>query len=314
VTLPASLLLLSLFSLSAFADGPKVLVVVGMTHEARIAAGPGVITVVGGGGLAGDADRLRAKLAQVDLRGVESVISLGVTGGFDPALQSGDVVLGTEVRTADGRSWKTDPTIVARMSARLAAAGIKAHKGIVAAEDVVVYGAEFEKFKEVTRGIVVDEESHIAAEFARVHKLPFATLRAVDAPAGMALPPLSDHSLTPNGDIDYAGILGGLLKDPSQLPQLIKVGQAAAKAFKGVTAARCAMRLQDLEAPGVRGNPMSAADVSDALRAQGFTSVPTAGGAVQRVVKDANQCGGPAYPFVLGGCQVGFTCDDTNYE
>ncbi len=66
-----------------------ILAVTGLKREAKIAGGPGVVAVAGGG----DARSLAAKLDA--LHGdIQGVISIGLGGGLSPLLKVGDVVIG----------------------------------------------------------------------------------------------------------------------------------------------------------------------------------------------------------------------------
>src|SRR5262245_14971293 len=83
-----------------------VLVVTGVRREAKIAEGPGVKTVCSGGSPA----RLRTLLAGQDPYGITAVMSFGIGGGLNPALEPGHVVVADAVTTRDGR-WPTDKKI-----------------------------------------------------------------------------------------------------------------------------------------------------------------------------------------------------------
>jgi hypothetical protein len=76
-----------------------------------------------------------------------------------------------------------------------------------------------------TQACAVDMESHIVAEFAQAHGLPWCVLRAICDPAQRALPPLALSALRPDGGLDIAAVLKGLLADPTQIPALIALGR-----------------------------------------------------------------------------------------
>src|SRR3954454_17527381 len=83
-----------------------ILAAVGMQREAslveRHGATLGVRAVAGGGRAELLEERLKAALA-----GAEAIISIGLGGGLDPALEIGDVVVATEV-LRPRRRWETD--------------------------------------------------------------------------------------------------------------------------------------------------------------------------------------------------------------
>src|SRR5947209_1776830 len=72
--------------------GDRLIAVVGLAFEARIAAGPGVRVICSGNG-----KDLAASLSRAILEGAEGVISFGVAGGLSPALAPGTCVIGSAV-------------------------------------------------------------------------------------------------------------------------------------------------------------------------------------------------------------------------
>ena len=84
--------------------GNRMIVVVGMAFEARIAAGLGVPVVCGG-----DGQNLAASLARAMAAGCGGLISFGVAGGLAPGLKPGTCVIGSAIidderRAADRRA------------------------------------------------------------------------------------------------------------------------------------------------------------------------------------------------------------------
>ena len=100
------------------APAASVLIVSGLKREAAILAGPGRLTVCG------DGSTLRARLAELaDVR-IDVVISWGVCGGLDPRLRPGDLILGAEVVSADGRI-ATNEAVTSSLAQRLIGAGAR---------------------------------------------------------------------------------------------------------------------------------------------------------------------------------------------
>ena len=84
-------------------DPRPVLIVTGLIQEARIAAGPGLTVICS----SSDPKQLRAIMADFDPSSIRGVISFGVAGGLDPALEAGDIVIATEV-VAGERRWASE--------------------------------------------------------------------------------------------------------------------------------------------------------------------------------------------------------------
>jgi hopanoid-associated phosphorylase len=211
------------------------LVITGLAQESRIAAGPGVSHVMCSGS---NPDRLRTQLSRVDATGLRAVISFGIAGGLDPALQSGDVVVATAVLAEEG-VWKVPPSVVSAMADRVRASGIPVAQGaLVGAEEAVLLPSTKASMREATDAIAVDMESHIGAAYAARNNLPFAAVRVISDPAERALPPLAKRALKPDGRVDFPAVLAGLARAPSELTTLLRAGGDAGRAFAGLRRCR----------------------------------------------------------------------------
>jgi hypothetical protein len=81
-------------------------------------------------------------------------------------------------------------------------------------------------------------ESHIGAAYAARNNLPFAAVRVISDPAERALPPLAKRALKPDGRVDFAAVLAGLARAPSELTTLLRAGGDAGRAFAGLRRCR----------------------------------------------------------------------------
>lgn len=211
-----------------------ILAVTGMAAEARLAAGPGVATVMAGGNPARLRSLLRARV-QPDCR---AVISVGIAGGLDPSLVPGDVVVATGVAAPD-RRHAASPIVARRIAARLSN-----HPGRVIMADLagvdsaVRTPADKRALRSATGALAVDMESHVAAAFAAHHGLPFAAVRVVCDPAHRALPDLVATALRPNGKVSYRGVFGSLWEQPVQLLAMPRLARDAAEGFRALRRCR----------------------------------------------------------------------------
>ena len=82
------------------------------------------------------------------------------------------------------------------------------------------------------------EESAIVARAAERHGLPFAILRVIADPAHRPLPSAALVAMRADGGIDVAAVLGALLRNPAQLPALIRLGLDSREAFSALVRAR----------------------------------------------------------------------------
>ncbi len=205
-----------------------ILAVVGMKREARLVERPGVRTVAGGG----RADLLEERL-RAALDGAEAVISIGLGGALDPALEVGQVVIATEV-LRPRRRWETDPTWRQHLLARLPGARLGAVYG---SDEMVLHALDKAKLRTRGGALLVDMESHVAAKAAAARGLPFAVLRVVSDKAMASLPGAVLAGMKDDGGMDLAGVLAALARDPRQVPALMRVGRDADIAFKALKAA-----------------------------------------------------------------------------
>jgi adenosylhomocysteine nucleosidase len=204
-----------------------VLAVTGLAKEARLAVRPDVETVGAGGNPA----RLRALLDMRAGPGCRAVLSIGIAGGLDPVLVSGDVIVADTIIAADAR-YPADPALAEGLRARLAGAGIAARVAALAGVDAAVMSCEAKAaLRERTGAAAADMESHVAAAFAARHGLPFAALRVVCDPAQRALPAFAAQALKPNGEPDILAVLAALLRGRARIGELVGLARDSGAAF-----------------------------------------------------------------------------------
>ena len=215
-------------------DPRPVLIVTGLIQEARIASGPGLTVICS----SSDPRQLRVLLEGFDPSSVRGVISFGVAGGLDPALQSGDVVVATEVM-AGARRWLAAHELSEEL---IAGAGLGRQRvirgGLAGAEQVVAAQSSKAALRSETGAAAVDMESHIAAAYAAEAGLPFAALRVISDPATRALPTLAMNAIKPNGDIDLRKLLRGVARKPLTIRALVSTGRDFNRALRSLRGCR----------------------------------------------------------------------------
>jgi hopanoid-associated phosphorylase len=205
-----------------------VLVVVGMTREAKIAAGAPV--VIGGGDLAGLTDRLEHALRG----GVAGVVSFGLCGALDPALTVGDLLIGETV-SDEADSYDADAEWIERIAALLPEARLGR---FARAERPVATAADKAELHEHTGAIAVDLESFPVARLARRFGVPFAVIRAVSDEADRALPPAAQVGLGADGRPAIGRVFASLRANPWQIGALIRTALEAEDGFHALERAR----------------------------------------------------------------------------
>jgi adenosylhomocysteine nucleosidase len=215
----------------SISDRSDILAVVGMTREAKILVGAPV--VIGGGDLAGLTGRLEDELRG----GVAGVVSFGLCGALDPALEVGDLVIGEAV--ADGSdSFDADAAWVSRIAALLPDAKLGR---FARAERPVATAAEKAELRKCAGAIAVDLESFPVAKLARWFGVPFAVIRAVSDSADRALPPSAQVGLGADGRPAIGPVFASLRSNPWQIRALIRTALEAEDGFHALERARQAL-------------------------------------------------------------------------
>jgi len=203
----------------------SLLVVVGLTREARIVRG-GARVLIGGRGLG-------LTLAERPA----ALLSFGLCGGLDPALGVGDMVLGATVTTADG-CFTADPTWTRELAAAVPHAQLT---GIAASDEIVATRADKAALHARTGAGAVDMESHLVAAAAARLGVPFAVLRSVSDPADHTLSDAAQAGYAADGKPDIAAVLIALLARPREFPSLVRTAVHAATAFRALHVSAAAL-------------------------------------------------------------------------
>jgi hopanoid-associated phosphorylase len=211
-----------------------VLAVTGLAAEARIAAGPGIEVVCSGS----DPARLRALLDGLVPSRYSAVVSFGISGGLDPALNCGDVVIATQI-TSDSDVWPMAAALAGALADRLSALGTSVSRAAVAGVNAPVMDAAGKAtLRTKTGAAAVDMESHMVARFAAAAGLPACAVRVISDPAERSLPPLATRALKPDGRVDFPAVFANIAANPGQIPLLIRAGRDARMAFAALRRVR----------------------------------------------------------------------------
>jgi hopanoid-associated phosphorylase len=207
-----------------------IVAVTGLVKEARIAAGPGVRAIAGGG----RPPTLVAALQRELTRGASAVISFGIAGGLAEDLASGTWIVARAIVTPAGR-WPCDAAWARLLAERLPGSAIVDLAGVDA---LITDPAAKRALQRATGAAAVDTESHIVAAIATAHGLPFAAFRVVADSARRSLPPVASVALAPDGRISGGAVLGSLARTPAQLPLLLRTAIDARTAFRALSRGR----------------------------------------------------------------------------
>jgi len=161
-------------------------------------------------------------------KGAKRLLSFGIAGALEPGLPLGTLVIGTQVASADG-AWSCDNDWINELSRKLP----EAHcGGVYGSETLVPTARDKETLYRKSRCLIVDMESQAVGQVAKESGVPFTVLRAVCDHSEMNVPPAVMAAIAEDGGINVPKALWSILKRPSQIPDLIHVGQGTGKALK----------------------------------------------------------------------------------
>ena len=166
--------------------------------------------------------------------GVSGIISFGISGGLNPELVAGDWVVASTVRYRD-RAIATDSKWTQELSKRLPGAVLA---DIVGSDTMVPTPAEKSHLFRTTGAVAVDMESHIAAEIAAAHQIPFAACRVIIDAAHRALPAAAGPALDSNGAVNVFAVMRSVMQKPGQLPDLARAALDACIAERALRKGR----------------------------------------------------------------------------
>lgn len=203
-------------------------VIVGMESEAALLP-PGTRVGIAGA----DSARAAAEARRLLDEGAEALLSLGIGGGLDPVLPSGEIVIGSAVQDGD-ETFATNQVWMCRLLNAIP----HSHSGLIHASVGPVVGRGAKQALFVGSGArVVDMESGAVARVAAEAGRPFAVIRAVADPADLTLPSSALAGIGPDGKPRPLAVLGRLALKPWELPDLIRVGMESHAAHAALRAA-----------------------------------------------------------------------------
>ena len=220
--------------------GPRgVVAVTSLPLEACIAQGRGVSV------LCSQSINLQASLREAVSRGARGIISFGIAGGLAPNLKAGDWIVASAVKYGND-IIPTDPDWTRNLKGALSGAF---HAEIFGSDVLVMRPAEKSELHSRTGAVAIDMESHIAAQVAREHRIPFAVCRTIIDAANRRLPTAAAIALRPDGTPDLVAVLYSVLREPGQLPDLVRTARDESIARRALNVGRA--RLGDaLAFPG----------------------------------------------------------------
>jgi len=182
--------------------------------------GDGALLAVSGIGCAAAQAAARALIDA----GVSGLMTFGMAGGLDPALESGSVVLPCELIAADGaritasRSWRE------RVAAAVSPLRAVSEGALLTSRRAIDSPADKAAAFRATGAVAVDMESAAVADIAAHHGLPFIAVRVIVDTAADKLPRAVVNA-SRAGRVRIGHLIAGLVLAPGEVAALIRLTQ-----------------------------------------------------------------------------------------
>jgi adenosylhomocysteine nucleosidase len=165
-------------------------------------------------------------------KGATALLSFGIAGGLDPALQPGDVVIADRIKFSGKEDIETDRDWREAVLAAVKAVASARTAPILLADHAVQSVEEKARLYIETGAVAVDMESYGVAREAATANIPVLAVRVIADTARRALPSIASGAIRPDGTVRLGPVLAGLLRHPATIVGLIGVGRDTGKAQK----------------------------------------------------------------------------------
>jgi len=218
----------------------------GLLAEAQIAARSGnVKTVVSGGNPPRLADLIEAAIAG----GGRAILSFGIAGGLSEDLRPATCLIGGEVIYA-GNLYRADAAWTAHLAKCLTFSRFErfereggegggrqsverrpALHRLAGVDRPVSSPCDKRALKAATGASAADMESHIVADLAVRHGLPFAMVRVIADPVSRGIPPAALIGMRSDGAMNAIACLRAIARDPVQVPAVMHLAVDTSRAM-----------------------------------------------------------------------------------
>jgi len=212
-----------------------VLAVTGLSFEALIASGPGVVALC-----SSDRHQLDNAISIEVLRGCRGIVSFGIAGGLCPNLAPGTCVVARSIVTPQER-LATDGAWSRHLLRSIPGA---VHADIAGGHTLISDPATKRSLGNATGAVAVDMESSLSAAAAARHNVPFVAVRVLADPSHRALPHVAQVAVLGNGRLDFSAIARSLATQPRQWGDIIRAAFDTRKARLVLRQSRALIGLQ----------------------------------------------------------------------
>lgn len=187
-------------------------------------------------------ERARAAGEALIAEGATALLSFGIAGGLDPAIECGTSVIATTIKADNLPRLESASEWVERLHHALRGSTPVARGDLGQAEAILGTSAVKAALFATTGALAADMESYGVAEAAHAAALPFAAVRVVADTAGEGLPEIARHAMAADGSLRLGETLKRIAAQPGQIPQLLRLARSTGRARR---------RLADIAALGI---------------------------------------------------------------
>ena len=203
-------------------------VVAALAAEARTLGVPrGILVGVSGIGCAGAESTARALLDA----GAGALVSFGMAGGLDPALNAGAICVPGEVISADGARFLTAQAWAKRVSASVF--GSVAGGKLLTSVQAIASVEDKARVYRDTGAALVDMESLGVARIAALAGVPFIAVRVIVDTAADVLP-AAVAAATRDGQVRIGRLIRALARSPADLGAIFQLAHRYRAAIRSL--------------------------------------------------------------------------------
>ncbi|MEQ8710909.1 MAG: hypothetical protein RIC36_18155 [Rhodospirillales bacterium] len=181
--------------------------------------------------------KARETAEELVARGCSTLVSVGIAGGLLKSVQSGDLIVATEIRTEDGQLY----SCAADLSAWLAEQTAATMAASVLSAAKAISNPDGKRRAGLSGCVAVDMESAGVAEVATREKIPFACVRAIADEWDDHIPPVALDGLDDEGNRRILPVIRGLLRYPGQFGAILALGRRSQSAHARLLGAGLAL-------------------------------------------------------------------------
>ena len=165
--------------------------------------------------------------------GATALVSWGLAGGLDPALEAGTVCVPREVIDADGTRLDTARSWRESLSSSLP--GPVGDGALLTAASALGTCAAKDEARRQTGACAVDMESSAVARVAAAHGVPFLAVRVIVDTARDSIPPAVARA-SRAGKVRLGRLILGLIRSPLQIGPLLRLARRYRVAMRSLQA------------------------------------------------------------------------------